>query len=174
MFKEVNTLKPFLEEPNREFNVRELARLLKIAPATASKKLKEFAKNGLLKQREERMLLLYKADLDSESYTDLKVYYNIRKIKESGLIEALNKFYLKPSIVLFGSAATGLDTETSDIDLFIETEKKSNIEPLKTFEKKLNRTLQILTAPNIQKLKNPHLINNILNGITIQGTLKWI
>ncbi|MEA3430836.1 MAG: nucleotidyltransferase domain-containing protein [Nanoarchaeota archaeon] len=174
MFKEINTLKPFLEEPNKEFNVRELARLLNIAPATASKKLKYFTKNKILKQREERMLLLYKADLDSEFYKDLKIYYNIRKIKKSGLIEILNKFYLKPSITLFGSTATGLDTKTSDIDLFVETEQKSQIKELKTFEKKINRTLQILTASDIKKLKNPHLINNILNGITIQGTLKWI
>ena len=41
MFKELNTMKIFLEEPNREFNIREASRILKIAPATASKELKE-------------------------------------------------------------------------------------------------------------------------------------
>ena len=51
MFEELNMLKPFFEYPDREFNVREVARILKIAPATASNKLKLFGNKGLLKER---------------------------------------------------------------------------------------------------------------------------
>ena len=123
MFKELNVLKPFLEEPSREFNVREAGRILRLAPATASKELKAFAKKGILKERKEKGFNFYKANLENEAYKDLKVYYNLRKIKDSGLLEAINRFYLKPTIVLFGSAASGLDTETSDFDMLIVTEK---------------------------------------------------
>ena len=35
MFKELNILKVFFESPNKEFNVREIARIVKIAPAQA-------------------------------------------------------------------------------------------------------------------------------------------
>ncbi len=99
-----------------------MARLIKLSPATVSKRLKELTKKGFLKYRRERLLDLYKANLDSDEYLDLKVYYNIRLLKESGLIEAINKFYLKPTIILFGSASKGLDVEDSDIDLVIISE----------------------------------------------------
>lgn len=174
MFKELNTLRLFFEEPNREFNVREVARLLKISPATASKELKILAKEGLLKEREERILKLYRANLESDIYKDTKVFYNIRKIKDSGLLDALNRFYSKPAVILFGSAASGLDTEASDFDLLIISEKTKEFLEINKFEKKLKRKLQLFIVKNIKDLRNEHLINNVINGITLQGKIKWI
>ena len=174
MFKELNMLKPFFEEPNREFNIREIARKLKINPATASKYLKKFERLDILIKRKERIMTLYRANLENDLYRDLKIFYNIRKIKESGLIDELNKYYLKPTIVLFGSCAKGMDTETSDIDLLIISEKTSEFTNKAKFEKKLKRKLHLIVVKDIKKIKNEHLINNILNGITIQGSLKWI
>ncbi|HHE36381.1 MAG TPA: hypothetical protein ENL16_01035 [Candidatus Woesearchaeota archaeon] len=174
MFRELNMLRLFFEEPSREFNVREVARLLKISPATASKKLKGLVKEGVLKERKERILNLYKANLEDELYRDLKIFYNMRKLKESGLVDALNKFYLKPTIVMFGSCAYGIDTETSDFDLLIISEKTKEFPEVKKFEKKLNRKLQLFVVKKIKDLRSKHLINNILNSITIQGKIKWI
>ena len=174
MSKKIDTLQLFFEEPNREFNVREVARILKIAPATASSQLKELAKEGLLKEKKERNLIIYKANLDYDRYKDLKVYYNIRKIKDSGLIEEINKFYLKPTIVLFGSASFGSDTEDSDIDLVVISEKTKEFLNKERYEKIIKRRLQLFVIKNIKELKNDHLINNVLNGLVIQGELKWI
>ena len=140
MFNEFNTLKLFFEEPNREFNVREVARILKISPPTVSTRLKGFAKEGVLKFRKERMLDLYKANLDDENYIDLKVFYLVYRLKVSGLIDYLNEAYLKPVIVLFGSGADGLDTEMSDVDLLIVSEKTKVVD-CKKFEKKLKRKI---------------------------------
>ncbi len=173
MFKELNTLKLFFEEPTREFNVREVARLLKISPATASKELKNLVKQSLLKERKERIFNLYRANLESDRYKDLKAYYNIRKLKDSNLIESLNNFYLKPAIILFGSGASGLDTETSDFDILVLSEKTKEFPDIRIYEKKLNRKLQIFVVADIKDLKNENLINNILNGINIQGKIKW-
>ncbi len=174
MFRKLNILKLFLEEPTREFNTREVARLLKIAPATASKELKNLEKKGLLRGRKERILHLYKADIESELYKDTKIFYNLRKIKDSGFIQALNNFYLKPTIVMFGSCAFGMDTETSDFDFLIISEKTKDFPNIKKFEKKVNRKLQLFIVKKIKDLTNEHLINNILNGIVIQGKIKWI
>jgi len=174
MFKELNILKLFFEEPTREFNVREVARLLKISPATASKELKKLVKKRLLKERKERMLNLYKSDLESDTYRDLKIYYNLRKVRESDLIDSLNKFYLKPTIVMFGSCAYGLDTEMSDFDLLVISEKTKEFPEAKSYEKRLNRKLQLFIVKEIKDLKNEHLINNVLNGVKIQGKIKWI
>jgi len=173
MFKEINILRLFFEESTREFNVREIARILKISPAAASYKLKALANKSLLRERKERMLILYKANLESELYQDSKVFYNVRKIKESGLIKELNKFYLKPTIILFGSITFGLDTETSDIDLLIISEKKKEFTQRSKFEKKLNRPIQILIVKEVKELKNKHLISNIINGIVLQGKIRW-
>jgi len=169
----IDILKIFFEEPSREFNVREVARILKVSPATASKNLKELAKRNFLKERKERIFILYKANLESDEYRDLKLYYNVRKLRESGLIDTLNRFYLKPTIVLFGSTVRGLDTETSDFDLLIISEKTESFNA-KKFEEKVNRKLQLLVVKNVKELKNEHLINNVLNGIVIQGKIKWI
>jgi len=173
MFKELNIMKLFLEEPNREFNVREASRILKISPATASKELENLEKKRLLKKRDERMLKLYKANSEGEFSRDLKTFYNIRKIKDSGFMEELNKFYLKPTIILFGSASEGLDTEESDFDMIIISEKKKQFSVDK-FEKKLNRKIQLFVVKNLKELKNKHLINNVLNGLILQGEIKWI
>ena len=174
MFKELNMLKLFFEEPSREFNVREVARLLKISPATASKELKKFVKESILRTKKQKLFSFFKANLESDDYRDIKVYYNIKKIKDTGLLASLNKFYLKPAIVLFGSAAFGMDTETSDIDLLIISERTSEFPELKKFENKLNRKLQIFAIKEIKNIKNEHLINNALNGLKIQGEIKWI
>ena len=147
---------------------------MKITPATASTQLNSFAKKGFLEQRKERNFIFYKANLESEIYLDLKIFYNIRKIRESGLIEELNKFYVKPLIVLFGSASQGLDIENSDIDLLVISEKKSDFNQINKYKKKLNRELQLFVVKKIKNLKNEHLINNVLNGIVLQGDLKWI
>jgi len=172
MFKELNILKIFFESPTKEFNVREAARILNIAPATASSQLKSFAKNGFILERKERNLILYKANLENSEYIEAKKYYNMLKIRESGIIEELDRFYIKPTIILFGSASEGLDIENSDIDLVIisENTKLMNVEK---FEKKLNREVQMFAVKNIKDLGNPHLINNIINGTVLQGEIKW-
>jgi len=173
MFKKLNILSPFFKEPSKEFNVREIARILKISPASASSKLKDLAREGILTQRDERMLRLYKANLDSDHYKDIRIFYSIRQIKESGLVEALNAYYLKPTIILFGSTAFGLDTENSDIDLVVVSEKK-DVMDTKKYEKKLDRRVQLFPVKNIKELKNEHLINNVINGTVLQGRIKWI
>ncbi|MBW3001307.1 nucleotidyltransferase domain-containing protein [Candidatus Woesearchaeota archaeon] len=168
MFNYLNT---FLDYPSKEFNVREFARIKNISPATASKILNNLAKS-FLKKRAFKNLLLFKANIESEAYRDLKVYYNIRKIKDSGLIKEINNFYLHPTIILFGSMSTGHDIETSDIDLVIISEKTTILDT-KPFEKKLKREIQIFAIRKLSELRNEHLINNVLNGITLQGSLEW-
>ncbi len=46
MFNKLKMIKLFFEEPAREFNVREVARLLKISPATASNELRTLVKKN--------------------------------------------------------------------------------------------------------------------------------
>ena len=173
MFKEINTIKPFFESPNKEFGVREISRIIKVSPATASNELKELSKKGVLIIKEERGFSLYRANLESDLYKDIKVFYNLRKIKDSGILNEINNFYLKPTIILFGSFSNGLDNEKSDIDLTIISEKTKEFPKLKEFETKLKRELHFFIVKDLKDLKNTNLINNVLNGIVIQGEIKW-
>ncbi|MFT4311048.1 MAG: nucleotidyltransferase domain-containing protein [Candidatus Woesearchaeota archaeon] len=173
MFKELNTLNLFLEDPTRSFSVREVARILKISPATASKKLKGFKAQNFLKHKNELNHDLYKANLESHKFKDLKTYYSIRKLKESSLIKELDKFYVKPTIILFGSISKGLDTKSSDIDLVVISENTKEFPKKIEFEKLFEKNLQIFAVSNLKDLKNNHLINNALNGIVLQGHIIW-
>jgi len=170
MFKEINIMRIFFEEPTREFNVREVSRILKMSPATASKKLNIIHKERLLKKRKLKMFDFYSADIDSQSYRDVKTYYNITKLRNSGLIEELNKVYLRPSIILFGSAAHGMDIENSDFDILVVSEKKELMKSEK-FEKKLNRSIHLFVVRSVRELKNESLMNNVANGIVIEGRI---
>ena len=67
-----------------------------------------------------------------------------------------------------------MDTETSDIDLVVISEKTADFPEQKKFETKLNREIQIFAVKDIKDLRNEHLINNVMNGIVIQGEIKWI
>ncbi|MEK6873429.1 MAG: ArsR family transcriptional regulator [Nanoarchaeota archaeon] len=173
MFKELNILRLFFEDSNREFNVREVARILKLSPASVSSKLKDFAKKGILLENKERNYILYKANLDNELYRNLKVFYNIKKIRESRLIDKLNEFYLKPTIVLYGSFSKGLDVNESDIDLVVISENNKDFPYLKEFENKLKREIHIFSVKNLKNLRNEHLVDSVINGIVLQGILKW-
>src|SRR3989338_2033533 len=114
---------PFFKEPEREFYVRELAKLLKKSPTTISKYLKEY---------ESKKILISKKKLN----------HNLNVLHESGLIEYLVEAFNHPeAIILFGSFSKAEDNKNSDIDLLIISSKKQ--EPnIEKFEKKLNHKIR--------------------------------
>jgi hypothetical protein len=58
--------------------------------------------------------------------------------------------------------------------MLIVSEKTKEFPDVKRFEGKINRKLQLLVVRDVKKLRNEHLINNVLNGIVIEGRIKWI
>jgi len=173
MFKEINTLRLFLDNPSRDFNVREAARLLKISPATASKNLKALAEEGLLSEKKERMLILYKANLESRLWQDFKVFYNIHKIRDSGLIDALNKFYVMPAIAVFGSSACGTDIESDELDFLVVSKNTRKFSRIQEFEKVFNKRIRLFAVKHVKDLKDKLIANNAVNGLMVQGEIKW-
>ena len=173
MFKNLNNLECFFNQPNKDFSVREFARINKISPATASSYLELFTKEKILQKRKERIYNFFKANVNSSQYTDIKIFYSIKKLRDSGLIKALHEHYLNPTIVLFGSTATGLDDQNSDIDLCIITNHKKSFSKKKYFEKKLGKELQLFIVKKLSEIPNEHLISSIANGINLQGMIIW-
>jgi predicted nucleotidyltransferase len=174
METKTNILTPFFENPNEEFQIRELSRLLKINHTTIRQYLLRFVKEELIETKEGKPYDYFKANI-SKKFLNAKLFFNLEKLRESGLIEQIEKDYDYPTIILFGSYASATDDSKSDIDLFILTEIKKDKDYSK-FENKLNRkiTLHLFSKDkfNSAKIKNAELLNNIINGITLSGKLE--
>lgn len=174
MERKLTILKPFFEEPNRKFSIRELSRILKINHTTVRQYLNQLTKEGFLSFKKEGIYSFYYLILNKKTL-NLKLYYNLEKIRESNIIQDLEKVFNLPVIVLFGSYAYAMDDKTSDIDICLisNVEKEFSTEK---YEKKLNRKVSIhkFSKEGWKKTikTNPNLINNICNGIILSGELE--
>ncbi len=174
METKINILKPFFENPNEEFQIRELSRLLKINHTTIRQYLLKLVKEGLIEIKKGKPYDYFKSKINKK-FLNLKLFFNFEKLRESNLIEQIEKDYDYPVIILFGSYSSATDDFNSDIDLFVlsEIKKENNYSKL---EIKLNRkiTIHLFSKDkfNSAKTKNPELLNNILNGITLSGKLE--
>jgi len=168
-----NILNLFLENPEKEYHVREIARKLKKSPTTISKFLKRYQNAGLLLSEKKLNHLVFKTNTDNINFKFEKINYNIKKLSFSGLIEHLEKELNCPEAIgIFGSYARGEDGKNSDIDIFVICPSKKEI-ILKKYENILEKQIQILilTEKDIEQMKkkNPELLNSLINGQIITG-----
>lgn len=167
----IKLLECFFEEPNKWYHLREYARINNISPSTAMNYLNEFCEKGLLKKKKEHNLSLYKAEDESENFRDMKIFWNVQRIKNSKILDFLEE-ELKPNgIILFGSVSKGLDSKESDIDLFAMSSAKKEIN-LEKFEKILKRKIQLFVFNQKRLKETKELSNNILNGIILRGYIE--
>ena len=169
-------LEPFLKNIRKEFHVRELARIMKKSPTNISKYLKKYEKKGIIKSERKLNHLFFRANTQNIEFKHLKLFYNVKIIYDSGLIDFLIKEFNHPeAIILFGSFARAEDIESSDIDICMISPNKEDSE-LDKFEKKLKHKIQlfVLSRKDIERMKekNKELLNNILNGINLEGYLE--
>lgn len=174
METKLTTLKPFFEDPNRTFGIRELSRILKINHTSVRQHLNQLAREGHLSKKKERLYFDYRLIL-SKKTSNLKLFYNLEKLRKSALIERLEKFYDLPVIVLFGSYAAATDDKSSDVDLCLVSEVEKEF-PVKKYEKEINRKISLhkfnKASWDRAKKMNPNLVNNICNGIVLSGVLE--
>ena len=176
MERNLTILAPFFEDPNRKFSIRELSRILKINHTTVRQHLNTLAKEGFLSAKKEGVYSFYQL-VFSKKTMNLKLYYNLEKIRESNLIENLEKNYDLPTIVLFGSYASAMDDKTSDIDICLISNVEKEFDTEK-YTKTLNRKISLHRfnkgSWEITKKANPNLVNNICNGIILSGELEAV
>ncbi len=169
-------LELFIGEPEKEFHVRRISKLVKKSPTTVSKYLKKLENEKVLKSEKKFNHLLFKADSEGSNFKRLKLNYNLNILYDSKLIDFIIKEFNYPeAIVLFGSFAKAENNFKSDIDLLVVSPVKKDIE-LKKFEKKLGYKIQLFvySKKDIDRMKekNKELLNNFVNGITIYGFLE--
>ena len=129
---------------------------------------KELEKEGMLTTIKTGNVVFYTADKLNPNFLLEKKLFNIKSLYQSGLINFLKIELSNPSIIVFGSYSKGEDTEDSDIDLFIESPSRKEIN-LNEFENKLKRHIQMFRHNKITEIKNKDLINNIINGVLLNG-----
>ncbi len=174
MERKLTILNPFFEDPNRKFSIRELSRILKINHTTVRQYLNKLVKEDFLSSKKEGLYSFYQLIL-SKKTLNLKLYYNLEKIRNSNILADLEKAYDLPVIIIFGSYASARDDASSDIDVCVisNVEKEFSIEK---YERILNRKISLhkfnKNSWDISKKSNPNLINNICNGIVLSGELE--
>lgn len=164
----INNLKPFFDDCYAEVSVRQYSRMIKISPPTASKILKDYAKEGLLKMREDKGYILFRANRDSDTLKALSRIYWAGKFSE--LLEYLDSAFHSPTIILFGSLSKLEVKEDSDIDLAIFSNIKKKL-ILEKFEKQFKRKIQVFYFNNLEKISK-NLKFNVINGYILKGEFK--
>ena len=112
-----------IENNDKEFYDREIARLAGVSRAGANFALRDLAKAGLINRIKKGRMFFYSAVSDNMIIKYLKIVQNIALINP--LVEKLKEWSDK--IILFGSAAEGKDTAKSDIDLFVISNEKDEV-----------------------------------------------
>lgn len=161
----------FLQNPTLRLRVRQIEREVKVPLPSAIKYTHELEKENLLKSTTIAEVKLYQADRTSNEFKLEKKIYNLRHLYHSGVLDFLIQELNNPVIVLFGSYAHGEDTESSDIDLYLETPSSKEIN-LSRFEDNLQRKIQLFKYKKLSFIKNKELANNIINGITLNGFIE--
>jgi predicted nucleotidyltransferase len=169
--KKGKILEFFLKNPSKTIHIRHLARELSISSTWVAKAINELESKGIVRiiKSKERMEIDSKANETHYVFLAVKQAYNLLKIRESGLVNYLEKTYNHPeSIVVFGSFAKGEDREHSDIDIAVITSKSLSLR-LEKFEKFLQKKI---TIHELRKKKvTKEFLNSLANGIVLSGFL---
>lgn len=166
-----NVLKVFLDSPTHGFKIREIARLIKLAPTSVRLHIEHLKKIKLIIEKKEKNyeLKTFYANRENPEFIFLQQQSIIFELKYSGLIEELWESLVPKAIILYGSYAKGNAIEESDIDLFL-LGKEKNIN-ISSYEKKLNKKIHLAFAESFNQLPS-ELKNNIINGKILKGYLK--
>jgi len=160
--KKMKLIELFFEYPGKRFTVREISKLTKIPRATVHKKLVGLRKLNLITRDNEAENNLF--------FKTKKINYFIEGVVGSGLMEELIDKLNPSCIILFGSVRKGDSVKDSDIDLFVESSVRKDIE-LGKFEKRLGHKIQLFVERDVNKL-HLNLFNNVVNGIKLFGSFK--
>jgi predicted nucleotidyltransferase len=152
-------------------NAQAIARNLKVSPPAVLKAFPLLEKEGMLIIKKDKESKRWSIELnrDDHKLIWLKRADNLKQVYESGLAQYLYDTIPEATIILFGSYSFGEDTAKSDIDIAIIGAKQKELN-LKEYEKKLEREIRINNYKSFKEI-DKHLLNNILNGITLKGAV---
>ena len=90
---QLKVLSHFFNNPNEEFYLSELARLLKISPMTVKRALDDLVDDNLIIRQEKKIQILYQANMESQAFKFAKISYNLAWLEENEIVEYLQQHY---------------------------------------------------------------------------------
>ncbi len=145
----VKILEQILLNPDAQYHIRKLSRIVEISPIYVQKELKNLQSLGLLKSRKEGNMVLYRLERASPIWEDLKRIFlkteSIGQVIRKGLEG--DKKEIKYAAI-YGSVAKGTEMATSDVDMLIigdSVDEDSLLNSIAKIEKKIGCEINIST-----------------------------
>ena len=165
--KNTKIIRTILEDPEKELQVRKVAKGIKTSPASVSITLSKLKKLGLIKRK--------KIDISNPKVRALKILFNIEII--SNEITRIKKAVPAKGIGIYGSWANGTNTGQSDLDIWIKIEKQPTAMQIAELRSKLRKRINIepsllfLTKQKVEEIKktNPPLYFSIVYSFHLWG-----
>jgi len=169
---EQEILRTLNKKAGTTLNARNLSNLVSVSQPAISKSLPKLEKLDLITVRKDKLSgrLSIELNRDNQKVIGLKRVDNLKQIYDSDFVYYLYDLFPGSTIILFGSYSHGEDTILSDIDIAIIGTKEKILD-LANFEKLLERKIIINFYKDFKSI-NAHLLNNILNGIVIRGSIE--
>lgn len=162
----------FYNHPTKHWHFEQLLKESGLSRAQTNEWLKKILQENLILRIKPRgRMPYYIANYKQPHYQNSKRLYALEKMHECGLLDYLSSLEKAEAVVLFGSFSRWDWYDESDIDIFIYGDV-GNVYVGK-FIPKLKREIQVFAGKNNHDLEKigPALLQNILEGITIKGTL---
>jgi predicted nucleotidyltransferase len=163
----LKTLEVFFREPTKTHFIRSVSKEINLAQTSVRNHFKFLIERGMIINKNSEPFNGYAANRENEDFIFYKMIYNLSSLKKLKDF-IINSCYPK-SIVLFGSYLRGDDIESSDIDLFILSNNKRDLD-FSNFENVLKRKINVLFSDSLDKL-DKKIQNKIKNGFVLEGEL---
>lgn len=167
----------FFSFPERCFQLNQIVKLARVSKINANKIVNTLFKQEFITKEIIGKSWQVKCEKSHKFNKTKKIPYNLWLVYESGILEQIkSKIGAYKSIILFGSYRKGDDTENSDLDIAIQsfTESKHEINEfclIKNlgYRQNVEVSLHIFSNKNINK----YLLDNIKNGVTLEGDFDY-
>lgn len=152
--------------PDEQFYIREIAKKMDKSVGGTHKTLKSLKEMNLIIENKSGKNIYYQINHMNSSISHFKIFVTINEL--TPLVKKLKDISVK--IILFGSCARGEDTIESDIDLFVLTNKKENVNKT-ILQSTCKRTIQAVVVNTTEfmdlKEQDKGFYQEIINGITL-------
>lgn len=168
----------FLSLPDARFYIRELERKIKEEAKNVSRELKNLEALGLLISEKQGNLKYYSVNENFFLYPELKAIIFKTTGVQGLLIEALERLKGIETAFIYGTYATGKESESSDVDIMIigKPDLTELNEVISDLEEKLNREINYMCFDQEEfkerRKAGNAFINEVLSGekIMLKGS----
>lgn len=174
----IKLLDVFLSLPDARFYIRELERKIKEEAKNVSRELKNLEALGLLISEKQGNLKYYSVNENFFLYPELKAIIFKTTGVQGLLKEAVERLKGIETAFIYGTYATGKESESSDVDIMIigKPDLTELNEVISDLEEKLNREINYMCFDQEEfkerRKEGDAFINDVLSGekIMLKGT----